>query len=174
MAPWARPTELLDTVLGTFSPVTSYHAASILFFLIYFIDYAITVVPFFSSPLSSSDLTTYTPPPLSFPQLNSCPWVIHKSSLASPFPILFLPSPSIFFNFIYLLLERGDGEEKERETSICGCLSQAPYWGPGLQLMHVPWLGIKPATLWFTGCAQSPGPHQPGPLVYCVHPIYAF
>ena len=27
--------------------------------------------------------------------LNSCPWVTHISSLASPFPILFLTSPSL-------------------------------------------------------------------------------
>ena len=34
---------------------------------------------------------------------------------------------------------------------MCGCLSRAPYWGPGLKPRHVPWLGIKPATLCFTG-----------------------
>ena len=33
---------------------------------------------------------------------------------------------------------------------MCGCLLCAPYWGPGLQPKHVPWLGIEPATLWFT------------------------
>ena len=33
---------------------------------------------------------------------------------------------------------------------MCGCLSHTPCWGPGLQLRHVPWLGIKPATLCFT------------------------
>ena len=34
---------------------------------------------------------------------------------------------------------------------MCGCLSHTPYWGPGLQPRHVPWLEIEPATLWFTG-----------------------
>ena len=34
---------------------------------------------------------------------------------------------------------------------MCGCLSRAPYWGPGLQPRHVPWLGIDLATLWFAG-----------------------
>ena len=58
-------------------------------FLIYFIDHAITVVPF--TPL-------YSPPPCTshpthIPPYSSCPWVIHISSLASTFPILFLPSP---------------------------------------------------------------------------------
>ena len=55
------------------------------FFKIYFIDYAITVVPFF--PPLYSPLPCTSPP--SFPHLTSCPWVIHISSLASPFPILF-------------------------------------------------------------------------------------
>ena len=39
-----------------------------------------------------------------------------------------------------------------RETSMCGCLSSAPYWGPGRQPRHVPWLGIELATLWLAGC----------------------
>ena len=34
---------------------------------------------------------------------------------------------------------------------MCGCLSLAPYWGPGPQPRHAPWLVIKLATLWFTG-----------------------
>ena len=34
---------------------------------------------------------------------------------------------------------------------MCGCLSHAPYWGPGPQPRHVFWLGIDMATLWFTG-----------------------
>ena len=59
----------------------------------------------------------------------------------------------IFFKdlFIYLFLE-GKGRRKiGRETSMCGCLSCTPCWGPGLQPKQVPWLGIKPETLWFTG-----------------------
>ena len=34
---------------------------------------------------------------------------------------------------------------------MCGCLLHVPYWGPGLKLRYMPWLEIKPATLWFTG-----------------------
>ena len=37
---------------------------------------------------------------------------------------------------------------RERTT---GCLSQASNWEPGPQPRPVPWLGIKPATLWFPG-----------------------
>ena len=47
---------------------------------------------------------------------------------------------------------------------MCGCLSRAPYWGPGLQPRRVPSLGIKLMTLWFTG-QQSTGPHQPGHIL---------
>ena len=36
-------------------------------------------------------------------------------------------------------------------TSICGGLSHAPYWGPGPQPRHVPWLGTEPVPLWFAG-----------------------
>ena len=57
-----------------------------------------------------------------------------------------------FKDFIYLSLEEGKGGRKRgRETSVCGCFSHTPYWGPGLQPRHVPWLGIQPVTLWFTG-----------------------
>ena len=34
---------------------------------------------------------------------------------------------------------------------MCGCLSCASHWGSGLQPRHVPWLGVKLATPWFTG-----------------------
>ena len=34
---------------------------------------------------------------------------------------------------------------------MCDCLLHTPYWGPGLQPRHVPQLGIKLETLWFTG-----------------------
>ena len=42
------------------------------------------------------------------------------------------------FDFIYLFLDRGEGREKGRETSMCGCFSRAPYWGPGPQPRHAP------------------------------------
>ena len=32
-----------------------------------------------------------------------------------------------FFLRFYSFLERGEEREKERETSMCGCLSSAPY-----------------------------------------------
>ena len=52
---------------------------------------------------------------------------------------LFFLSLSFFFKeFIYFFLERGEGIGTGREPSMCGCVSHAPYWGPGLQPRHVP------------------------------------
>ena len=57
-----------------------------------------------------------------------------------------------FFNdFIYLFLDRGETWRKRKDISMCGCLSCTPYWGPDPQPRHVPYVGIKPATLWFEG-----------------------
>ena len=70
-------------------------------------------------------------------------------------------------DFIYLFLEKGEGKRKRgRETSTCGWLLQAPYWGPGLQPAHVPWLNQQPFGL--QACAQTTEPHQPG-RNYCLH-----
>ena len=52
---------------------------------------------FFSSPLSPSVL--HTPFHQHSLPLSSCPWVLHTSSLASPFPILFLPSLCLFSTY---------------------------------------------------------------------------
>ena len=60
----------------------------------------------------------------------------------------------LFKKDFIIYLERGEGKEKERErreTSLCGCPSRVPNWGPGLQPRHVPWLGIEPVIFCFTG-----------------------
>ena len=57
-------------------------------------------------------------------------------------------------DFIYLFIfrERGREGEREGEKHLCVVASYTPHtWGPGPQPRHVPWLGIKPTTLWFTG-----------------------
>ena len=70
------------------------------FYKVYFIDYCITDVPFFPSPLLCLV-------PLSlqwFPLLlSSCPWVC-VNSLASPSPVMFLTSPCPFFSYPFMLL----------------------------------------------------------------------
>ena len=63
----------------------------------YILFIMLLVIPFFP-PL-------YSPPPCTTshqyhtPLLGLCPWVIHISSLASPFPKLFLTSPSLFCSY---------------------------------------------------------------------------
>ena len=65
-------------------------------FKVYFIDYAITVVPF-SSPFYFPQ--PCTPSPTSIPPFSSCSWVIHVSCSASPFPILFLTYSCLFCTY---------------------------------------------------------------------------
>ena len=52
---------------------------------------------------------------------------------------------------IYFFREEKGRRKRVRETSMCGCLSHAPYWGPGLQPRPVLYTGNLRATLCFTG-----------------------
>ena len=68
------------------------------------------------------------------------------------FAILFLK------DFMYLFLERGEWREKDGKKPQCEkerhwlvASSVYPDQGPNQHLRHVPWLGIKLATLWFAG-----------------------
>ena len=45
---------------------------------------------------------------------------------------------------------------------MCGCLLHTPYWRPGPQPRHVPWLEIEPGPFGSQASAQSMEPHQPG------------
>ena len=57
---------------------------------------------YYSCPIFFSLLFLFTlhPPPYSIPSpFSSCPWILHISSLASPFPILFLTSPCLFCTY---------------------------------------------------------------------------
>ena len=63
-------------------------------------------------------------------------------------------SHSFFFSsrfYLFTFIEGKEGRQRGRETSMCGCLSCAPNWGPAPQPMHAPSLGIKPATFQFAG-----------------------
>ena len=81
-----------------FRHLSFFHSFS---FKIYFIDYAISVVPF--PPLHSTP--SCTPPPSHIPPYSSCPWVIYISSLASTFPILLSTSSCLFstYHLCYLV-----------------------------------------------------------------------
>ena len=69
-------------------------------------------------------------------------------------------------DFIYLLLARGEGRQKERETSI-GCLSRAPPGPRPGDLANNP--GTSPdwesnqRPFGLQAGTQSTDPHQPGP-----------
>ena len=62
-----------------------------------------------------------------------------------------LKHTTFFFKKKILFISREGGRKKGKETSVCGCLLCAPYWGPGPQPRHVPWLVIEPVIFWFTG-----------------------
>ena len=75
------------------------------FFFIFIFIYFYFLIYLLIMLLQLSHLPPFTPlhpahslPP-TFPSYSSCPWVILISSLASTFPILFLPSPCLFSTY---------------------------------------------------------------------------
>ena len=67
----------------------------------YFIYYAVTVVLIFP-PLPHLHPNPHSHRPS--PHHCLCPWVMHVSSLATPFPILYFTSPCLFCNYLCVLL----------------------------------------------------------------------
>ena len=70
---------------------------------------------------------------------------------------------SFYRFYLFIFRERKGGRKRGRRSSICGCLSSAPYWRPGPQPSLVPWLGI--INFWPFGLqsgVQSTEPHKPG------------
>ena len=93
---------LLEILLKELSIVsTSTLSPPVLFFKLYFIDYAITVVPVFP-PWPSPPITSHCLRP--FPHHCSCPWVMRISSSATPFPVLYFTCPWLFCNYLVVLL----------------------------------------------------------------------
>ena len=74
---------------------------------------------------------------------------IANTTLPWQSPMCFSLSLLIFLKRFYLFIFRKRG--RGRESSMCGCVSHTPNQGPSQQPRPVPWLGIEPATLWFTG-----------------------
>ena len=57
-----------------------------------------------------------------------------------------------FLKKIYLPIFRQKGRERDWERNVNVWLPLThPHWEPGPQPRNVPWLGIKPVTLWFAG-----------------------
>ena len=72
-----------------------YEKQACMFFLIYLLIMLLQLSHF---PPFTQLHPAHTLPP-TFPPYSSCPWVILISSLASTFPILFLPSPCLFSTY---------------------------------------------------------------------------
>ena len=85
-------------------------------------------------------------------------WETRNEKVERPVRRLLLSSLSLKINKIlkkrfywFIFRERGREGERKGEKHQCVVASCPPYWGSGLQPKHVPWLGIKPVTLWFSG-----------------------
>ena len=69
-----------------------------------------------------------------------------------PFWLVWRGISSWFFkNFIFIFSETGEGMEKERESSMRGCLLHGPSLGPCLEPRHMSWLRLELLIFWFTG-----------------------
>ena len=82
---------------------------------------------------------------------NGLMFLSHSFSL--PYP-LSENKQTFFKDFIlFIFRQRGREGEREGEKSQCVVASRAPPTGDLAHnpVRHVPWLGIKPATLWFSG-----------------------
>ena len=95
--------------------------------------------------------------PHTFPLRNHFPYPLPSGTLATT---------NLKTNFkkkIYIFLERGEGREKERETSMCGCLSCARPLGtrPATQACAQTWNRTADPPSSQAG-TQSTDPHQPG------------
>ena len=80
---------------------------SMIYFIFYFFNFLkyIYWLCYYSCPIPPPIHSILpTPPSYISPPYSSCPWVILISSLASTFPTLFLPSPSIFHLSLMLLI----------------------------------------------------------------------
>ena len=68
-------------------------------------------------------------------------------------------------DFIYLFFREGQGRRKRgKETSMCGCLSSAPYWDLACNPGMCPDWELNQQPFGSQACAQSTEPHQPGLL----------
>ena len=93
----------------------------VFFFILIFYCYWITVVPIFP-PLPALPDTSL---PSSNPPVSSCPWIVHISSLASPFPRLFLSSPCLFCTY-----------------HLCFLFPSSPFPSP-LRTLHVTSISVN-------------------------------
>ena len=77
---------------------------------------------------------------------------------------------TLFFSLIFLtwgyvhwFLRVREKHQCARETSI-GCLPYMPNWGSNPPSRYVPWLGVKPAAIWYMGRHFNSWAPWPGPV----------
>ena len=99
---WGRNEWMLSLVASTVS--CSSWLLFVYYFLKFFKIYLLIMLLQLSHFPPFTPLHPAHPLPPTFPPYSSCQWVIHISSLASTFPTLFLPSPSIFYLPFMLLI----------------------------------------------------------------------
>ena len=75
---------------------------------------------------------------LPFNHSSSCKYLLSTKYVPGSFIHGLMLYIYILKDFIYLFLDRGERKERGRETSMCGCPSRVPYWGPGPQLGMCP------------------------------------
>ena len=83
----------------THSTPCKYSNISFLSFFLFFKIYLLIMLLQLSHFHPFTQLHPAHPLPPTFPTYSSCPWVILISSLASTFPIIFLPSPCLFSTY---------------------------------------------------------------------------
>ena len=74
--------------------------------------------------------------------------------------------------YLFVFRERVREGERGRETSMCGCLSRAPNWGPGLQPRQCPEWESNPLPSGSQSGTQSTEPHQPELIDFCFKSLY--
>ena len=65
--------------------------------------------------------------------------LVYRGTKTNWFPFHLSIEYSLFILFYLFIFREGKGRRKRgREMSMCGCLSHAPYWGPGPKPRRVP------------------------------------
>ena len=72
----------------------------------------------------------------------------------------------VFKKILFIFREGKGGRKGGRETSVCGCLSCTPHWGPPCNPGTCCDWELNQQPFGSQAGAQSTEPHQPGPNLY--------
>ena len=93
------PKQVIYSLFMIYYLIQDFYKTKFLLVFIYFLIYLLIMLLQLSHFCPFTQLHPAHPPPSHISPYSSCPWVILISSLASPFPILFLPSPCLFTTY---------------------------------------------------------------------------